>query len=99
MTAGVPVILAGDYNVVPTAQDIYQTRSLDNNALVQPKSRQAFARLLSQGWTDALRRLHPDGPLWTFWDYERDRWTTKRACGSITSCFRRQRVTDSWMAA
>jgi exodeoxyribonuclease-3 len=78
MTAGVPVVLAGDYNVVPTAQDIYQTRSLDNNALVQPQSRQAFARLLSQGWTDALRRLHPDGPLWTFWDYERDRWTANK---------------------
>ena len=78
MTACVPVVLAGDYNVVPTAQDIYQTRSLDNNALIQPQSRQAFARLLSQGWTDALRRLHPDGPLWTFWDYERDRWTTNK---------------------
>ena len=78
MTAGVPVVLAGDYNVVPTAQDIYQTRSLDNNALVQPQSRQAFARLLSQGWTDALRSLHPDGPLWTFWDYERDRWTANK---------------------
>ena len=78
MTAGVPVVLAGDYNVVPTAQDIYQTRSLDNNALVQPQGRQAFARLLSQGWTDALRRLHPDRPLWTFWDYERDRWTANK---------------------
>ena len=78
MTAGVPVVLAGDYNVVPTAQDIYQTRSLDNNALVQSQSRQAFARLLSQGWTDALRRLYPDGPLWTFWDYERDRWTANK---------------------
>ena len=74
MTAGVPVVLAGDYNVVPTAQDIYPTRSLDDNALIQPESRQAFARLLAQGWTDALRRLHPDGPLWTFWDYKRERW-------------------------
>jgi len=78
MMAGVPVVLAGDYNVVPTAQDIYQTRSLDNNALVQPQSRQAFARLVSQGWADALRRLHPEGPLWTFWDYERDRWTANK---------------------
>jgi exodeoxyribonuclease-3 len=78
ITAGVPVILAGDYNVVPTMQDIYQTRSLDNNALIQPQSRQAFARLLSQGWTDALRRLHPDGPLWTFWDYKRDRWAANK---------------------
>ena len=74
MAAGVPVVLAGDYNVVPTAQDIYQTRSLDDNALIQPESRQAFARLLAQGWTDALRRLQPEGPLWTFWDYKRDRW-------------------------
>ncbi len=74
LMAGVPVILAGDYNVVPTEQDIYPTRSLDNNALIQPESRQAFARLLTQGWTDALRKLHPEGPLWTFWDYKRERW-------------------------
>ncbi len=74
IAAGVPVVLAGDYNVVPTPQDIYPTRSLDNNALIQPPSRQAFARLLAQGWTDALRKLHPTGPLWTFWDYKRDRW-------------------------
>ena len=74
MKAGVPVILAGDYNVVPTPQDIYPTRSLDHNALIQPESRQAFARLLAQGWTDALRRLHPTGPLWTFWDYKFERW-------------------------
>ncbi|HYP15011.1 MAG TPA: exodeoxyribonuclease III [Bryobacteraceae bacterium] len=71
---GVPVVLAGDYNVVPTAEDIYATRSMDQNALVQPQSRAAFARLLAQGWTDALRRLYPQGPLWTFWDYERGRW-------------------------
>ena len=98
MTAGVPVVLAGDYNVVPTAQDIYPTRSLDNNALIQPQSRQAFARLLAQGWTDALRKLQPDGPLWTFWDYERDRWPPTKACGWITSCSRRQCATGSWTA-
>lgn len=69
-----PVVLAGDYNVVPTEQDIYQTRSLDTNALIQPESRQAFAHLLAQGWTDALRKLQPTGPLWTFWDYKRERW-------------------------
>jgi exodeoxyribonuclease-3 len=74
MAAGVPVVLAGDYNVVPTPRDIYQTRSLDNNALIQPASRQAYARLLAQGWTDALRKLHPEGPLYTFWDYKHDRW-------------------------
>ncbi len=72
--AGVPVVLAGDYNVVPTPEDIYPTRSLDNNALIQPESRRAFQRLMAQGWTDALRRLQPEGPLWTFWDYKHDRW-------------------------
>jgi exodeoxyribonuclease-3 len=74
MAAGVPVVLAGDYNVVPTPQDIYPTRSLDNNALIQPESRQAFARLMAQGWRDAMRELYPGGPLWTFWDYEYERW-------------------------
>ena len=74
IAASVPVVLAGDYNVVPTSQDIYPTRSLDNNALIQPESREAFARLLEQGWTDALRKLYPAGPLWTFWDYEYQRW-------------------------
>ena len=72
--AGVPVVLAGDYNVVPTVADIYPTRSLDDNALVQTESRQAYARLLDQGWTDALRKQFPEGPLWTFWDYKRERW-------------------------
>ena len=73
--ANVPVVRAGDYNVVPAVQDhIYPTKSLDDNALVQPESRQAFRRLLSQGWTDALRKLHPTGPLWTFWDYKFERW-------------------------
>lgn len=74
MSAGVPVVLAGDYNVVPATQDIYPTRSLDHNALIQPESRRAFQRLLHQGWTDALRQLQPEGPLWTFWDYEHNRW-------------------------
>ena len=74
MASGAPVVLAGDYNVVPTPKDIYPTQSLDNNALIQPESRKAFARLLSQGWTDGLRTLHPDGPLWTFWDYKFERW-------------------------
>ncbi len=74
LATGAPVILAGDFNVVPTEQDIYPTRSLDDNALVQPESREAFQRLLAQGWTDALRAVQPTGPLWTFWDYKRERW-------------------------
>lgn len=70
----VPVVLAGDYNVAPTGLDIYPTRSWDNDALIQPKSRAAFASLLAQGWTDAIRQLHPSQPMFTFWDYKRNRW-------------------------
>lgn len=72
--AGVPAVLAGDYNVVPSDHDIYPTRSYATNALLQPESRAAFRRLLDQGWTDALRACHPDEPMFTFWDYGRNRW-------------------------
>ena len=74
LRAKVPVILAGDYNVVPTPADIYPTHSYDKDALVQPQSRAAFQRLLRQGWTDAIRALHPDERLYTYWDYMRNRW-------------------------
>ena len=70
----VPVVLAGDYNVTPTAIDIYPTTSWDDDALVQPESRAAYARLMKQGWTDALRELHPDERIYTFWHYLRNRW-------------------------
>ena len=69
-----PVVLAGDFNVVPTASDIYSTRSYDKNALVQPTPRALFKRLLDQGWIDAIRAMHPDAPMYTFWDYKRNRW-------------------------
>jgi exodeoxyribonuclease III len=72
--SGAPVVLAGDYNVVPTPSDIYPTRSYDNDALVQPQSRAAFRKLLDLGWTDAIRARHPIGPIYTFWDYMRKRW-------------------------
>ena len=67
-------MLAGDYNVVPTDLDIYPTKSWDRDALLQPESRAAYQRLLSQGWTDAIRALHPKEPMYTFWDYMRNRW-------------------------
>jgi exodeoxyribonuclease III len=73
-STGLPVVLAGDYNIVPEPRDIYQTRSYDDNALVQPESRAAFQRLLDQGWADAIRRVHPDDIVYTFWDYKRNRW-------------------------
>jgi exodeoxyribonuclease III len=72
--ADVPAVLAGDYNVVPTDLDIYPTKSWANDALLQPQSRAAFARLLDQGWTDAIRTLHASDPMYTFWDYKRNRW-------------------------
>ena len=74
LAAGVPAVLAGDYNVVPTDFDIYPTKSWSNDALLQPESRAAFQRLLDQGWTDAIRTLHPADPMYTFWHYMRDRW-------------------------
>jgi exodeoxyribonuclease-3 len=70
----IPVVLAGDYNVAPTTLDIYPTRSWDKDALIQPKSRAAFKALVDQGWTDAIRTLHPENPMFTFWDYKRNRW-------------------------
>jgi len=69
-----PVVLAGDYNVAPTPIDIYPTRSWDKDALVQPKSRAAFKSLVTQGWCDALREMHGDERIYTFWDYKRNRW-------------------------
>jgi exodeoxyribonuclease-3 len=72
--ADAPVVLAGDYNVVPTEADIWPGHHEQDNALLQPQSRAAYRRLLDQGWADALRTLQPEGPLWTFWGYLRRRW-------------------------
>jgi exodeoxyribonuclease-3 len=74
IATGLPVVLAGDYNVVPTDFDIYNTRSWKDDALLQPEPRAAYAELLAQGWTDAIRALHPDEPIYTFWDYFRNAW-------------------------
>ena len=69
-----PVVLAGDFNVVPTDSDIYPSKSYANNALVQPEPRALFRRIIDQGWIDAIRTVHPDAPMFTFWDYKRNRW-------------------------
>ena len=74
-----PVVLAGDYNVVPTDFDIYNAKSWRKDALLQPESREAYQRLLAQGWVDALHHVHPDEQIYTFWDYFRDHW--KRNAG------------------
>lgn len=72
--SGHPVVLAGDFNVVPTDFDIYDPKSWKKDALLQPASRAAYSRLLAQGWTDSIRSLHPDERIYTFWDYFRQHW-------------------------
>ena len=76
LAAEVPVILTGDYNVIPTSShdDTFSVRAMAHDALMQPESQSAFRRLLFQGWTDALRARHPSGPLYTFWDYQMGAW-------------------------
>ena len=73
---GHPVVLAGDFNVVPTDFDIYNPRSWLKDALLQPQTRACYQRLLDQGWVDALRHLYPDERIYTFWDYFRQHWHT-----------------------
>ncbi len=72
MASGLPVILAGDYNVMPTELDVYKPERWLGDALFRPEVREAYARLLGQGWTDALRTLHPHEAIYTFWDYFRN---------------------------
>ena len=72
--SGAPIVLAGDYNVVPSDRDIYNVKSWKSNALLQPEARAAYARLLAAGWTDAIRTLHPHEPTYTFWHYLRNAW-------------------------
>jgi exodeoxyribonuclease III len=67
MDSGRDVILAGDFNVVPTNFDIYNAGSWRFDAVLQPETREKYARLLAQGWTDATRHLYPDRRIYTFW--------------------------------
>ena len=70
-----PTILAGDWNVVPEDRDVFSVRATQHDALLQPETRAAYRRILHQGWTDALRALHPaDDKLYTFWDYTAGCW-------------------------
>ena len=67
-----PVVLAGDYNVIPTERDVYKPERWVNDALFRVEVREAFTRLSQQGWTDAIRVRHPDEIIYTFWDFFRD---------------------------
>jgi len=69
-----PVVLAGDFNVVPTDFDIYNPKSWRKDALLQPASRERYAKMLGEGWVDAIRAKHPKAAVYTFWDYFRQHW-------------------------
>jgi exodeoxyribonuclease-3 len=70
----VPAILAGDYNVIPYDRDVYSVKAMAADALMQPESRAAYRALTGDGWTDALATVHPEGGVWTFWDYQAGAW-------------------------
>jgi exodeoxyribonuclease-3 len=74
LDSGAPVVLAGDYNVMPTDLDVYAPERWTDDALFRVEVRQAYADLVAQGWTDAVRHLHPGERIYTFWDYLRHRW-------------------------
>ena len=70
----VPCAVVGDYNVIPEDDDVWATKAMASDALMQPESRAAYSRLLADGWTDAVRTLNPRGGVWTYWDYQRGAW-------------------------
>ena len=74
LATGMPVVLAGDFNVMPTELDVYKPERWVDDALFRPEVRKAFHGLLAQGWTDAVRALHPGERIYTFWDYFRNAW-------------------------
>ena len=78
LALGKPVVLAGDYNVMPTDLDVYAPERWLDDALFRPEVRDAFHRLVAQGWTDALRTLHPGERIYTFWDYFRNAYVRER---------------------
>lgn len=69
-----PVVLAGDYNVVPTDADVFSAKGVEDDALLHPDTRAHYRTLLAQGWTESMRALHPDGRIFTFWDYQMGAW-------------------------
>ncbi len=72
IASGKPVILTGDFNVMPTERDVYKPERWLNDALFRVEVREAYQRLLAQGWTDAVRSLYPGDIVYTFWDYFRN---------------------------
>jgi len=75
LASGKPAILTGDYNAIPTELDAYKAERWVNDALFRPETRAAFQKLIDQGWTDAIRKLHPDEVIYTYWDFFRDAYS------------------------
>lgn len=73
-SAEVPAVVLGDFNVIPHDDDVWSPKAMADDALMQPESRAAYARLLADGWTDALRTHNPRGGVWTYWDYQAGAW-------------------------
>jgi exodeoxyribonuclease III len=74
LATGAPIVLAGDFNVMPSDLDVYKPERWIDDALFRPEVREAFRKMLEQGWTDAIRQLHPETRIYTFWDYFRNAW-------------------------
>ena len=72
LSSGKPVVLTGDYNVMPTELDVYKPERWVDDALFRPETRAAFKKLVDQGWSDAIRKLYPHDKIYTFWDYFRN---------------------------
>lgn len=102
-----PVVLAGDWNVVPEDRDVFSVRATAHDALLQPETRAAWRRILHQGWVDALRALHPDEErLYTFWDYTAGCWQRDAGfridhllCSPEAADRLRQASVDKWARA
>jgi len=70
----IPAVVLGDFNVIPEDKDTWSVKAMENDALMQPEARDAYRRLLNDGWTDAIDALNPRGGVWTFWDYQAGAW-------------------------
>jgi exodeoxyribonuclease-3 len=74
LEAEIPTVVVGDFNVIPEDKDVFSVRAMAADALMQPASRDAYRRLLNDGWTDAIDTLNPRGGVWTYWDYQAGAW-------------------------
>jgi exodeoxyribonuclease-3 len=70
----IPAVVLGDFNVIPENKDTWSVKAMEDDALMQPESRDAYFRILNDGWTDAIDTLNPRGGVWTYWDYQRGAW-------------------------